>query len=192
MLPPSSPGPQSLTSDIDSSLSQSLWELELDSDKEDSDDEESDLELDNDIDERGYVKILEENACTGQRVDWSAGSVWSTYAYAQHEDGKGVDWTPVGFEGSDCIRLRADDCKIILQTPEEINTRACEKCYQLLNSPKLRHFMENAHGNALRHTPYKYLTALQMRQALYEARKQIERYRLQVALHLFNAKNNLN
>ena len=127
MLPPSddepdspiaSPGHQSITSDIDSLLSQSLSGLELNSDQEDSDDEELDLDSDTDIDDRGYVKILEENACTGQCIEWSAGSVWSTYAYAQHEDGDGVDWTPIGFDGSDCIRLRADDCKIILQTPE--------------------------------------------------------------------------
>lgn len=75
MFPPLSPHPQSLTSDIDSSLSQSVWELELDSDQEDSDDEESDVDLDSDVDERRYVKILENNACTGQCVDWSAGSV---------------------------------------------------------------------------------------------------------------------
>ena len=200
MLPPSdepdspiaSPGHQSITSDIDSLLSQSLSGLELDSDQEDSDDEELDLESDTDIDDRGYVKILEENACTGQHIEWSAGSVWSTYAYAQHEDGDGVDWTPIGFDGSDCIRLRADDCKIILQTPEEINIRACIKCHRLLNSPKLRRFMERAQGNALHHTPYKYLTAVQMRQALYEARKQMVQYRVQVAPYSFNANNNLN
>jgi len=62
MLPPSddqpdSPGPQSVTSDIDSLLSQSLSGLELDSDQE-----ESDLDSDTEIDDRGYVKILEENA----------------------------------------------------------------------------------------------------------------------------------
>ena len=126
---------------------------------------------------------MDENFCTGQLVEWVPGSIWETYAYGQHKDGEGVNWTPVGFDGDGWIRLRSNDCAIILLEPQEINVQACMQCQGLLNSPKLLRFMEHAKGPALPHTAYKYLTLLQMCQALYEARKQIEKFRMQVSFY---------
>ena len=47
---------------------------------------------DEDEDEKG-------NVCTGQLVEWTAGLVWDTYAYGNHDDDS-VGWTPTGFSGS--------------------------------------------------------------------------------------------
>ncbi|KAF8907600.1 hypothetical protein CPB84DRAFT_1822391 [Gymnopilus junonius] len=48
--------------------------------------------------------------CPGVEVAWSAGSIWATYAYRQHE-GDSVRWKPIGFNSQEStIRLRDDEC----------------------------------------------------------------------------------
>ena len=181
-LPPSSPPShwQSPTSDVNSVLSRTLERMVMDPEEYESDGE------DIDHDENGYATISEE-VCTGMQIKWVAGSVWDTYAYQQHENGHGLDWTPAGFDGDNWIRLRSNECSLILEGEQELNVRSCANCQALIQSVKLRNFMERAKKETLPpHTPWEYLSVLQLRQVVIEARKQVKKYQLQVNFQMHN------
>ena len=180
-LPIASSAPQSPGSAFDDLLSRSLEGVDITSCENDGDGESSDGD---DLDERGYLKVPEYDACVGLAVQWIAGSLWDSYAYQEHEDDN-LGWKPIAFDENNWIRLRADDCTTILAGEKELNSWVCSNCTALIHSKKLRRFMERAKGNeALAHTPWKYLTMCQLRTLLLSVKKQNEKYRLKVNLSL--------
>lgn len=117
--------------------------------------------------------------CTGQLVKWVAGSIWETYAYQQHNDDL-IGWTPVGFKGSNQIRLQSKLCSYKLQSAEEHNHGSCRNCFALLNSSHLEKFMSSASTDAAPYTPWKYLNARQLKNLLISARKKSRKLELDV------------
>ncbi|KAF8165171.1 hypothetical protein B0H34DRAFT_830366, partial [Crassisporium funariophilum] len=115
--------------------------------------------------------------CKGQWVDWYPGSVWDTYAYQQHEH-KLIPWTLVGVEGRR-VRLQSKKCKKYLESIHEPNEAVCSACADLLQSPKLKRFMERASGDALPRTPWMYLNFMQIRKILVSLARKAKRYELQ-------------
>jgi hypothetical protein len=180
-LPVASSAPQSPGSEFDDLLSRSLEELQIISCENGDDGGDKDSDGDElDSDERGYLKVPEYDVCMGLAVQWIAGSLWDSYAYQEHEDDD-LGWKPLAFEKNNWIRLRADDCTTILCGEKELNLRVCSNCAALIHSNKLRKFMERAKGDeGSAHTPWKHLTARQLRTLLLSANKQSEKYRLQV------------
>jgi hypothetical protein len=56
--------------------------------------------------QEGVMDAEELNPCHGQKIEWIPGSIWETYAYAQH-DIPSMAWTPIGFAGSKFIKIRS-------------------------------------------------------------------------------------
>ncbi|KAF8872535.1 hypothetical protein BD779DRAFT_1679648 [Infundibulicybe gibba] len=115
--------------------------------------------------------IDEENECMGQSIKWQAGSVWDTYAYAQHDD-ETIPWAPIRIESADRIVLQSKSCKVILKTPSELQERTCSSCSQLRHSPQVLKMIERASGDAPPHTNWKYLNARQVKRILSITRQQ--------------------
>ena len=72
-----------------------------------------------------------ENLCKGQVVKWTAGSIWETYAYHQHDDGE-FGWIPIGYEGHQLIRLQSKNCIVNLRSDIEFTCQTCNSCFSLL------------------------------------------------------------
>jgi hypothetical protein len=119
------------------------------------------------------------NYCTGQLVFWKPGSIWDNYAYEQHADDT-LGWKPIGIENAEWIRIQSTECTTYLSTPEEVNRRACIKCQKVTQLASFRKCVNRATGNAPAHTPYKYLTAYQMRRILVTTKKQNNAMKLKV------------
>ena len=156
-LPPSSP-----PSDISSS--------EIDSDSGIADDDYN-------------LETIPDDVCTGQLVEWLAGSVWDTYAYQQHDDSV-IAWTPIGYEDGNWIRLQSKSCNIFLHSPDELNRRSCSECFNLLNSKALLEFMDRAGKDTVAHMPWKYLNTRQLKNMLLASRKKLKMVHLKVCLNL--------
>ncbi|PPR04251.1 hypothetical protein CVT26_004196 [Gymnopilus dilepis] len=96
--------------------------------------------------------------CPGIDVEWSAGSIWATYAYHQHE-GDSLPWTPVGFDSkNNTIRLRDDHC---LGELAEHDVSPCHRCQCLPFSREFKNF-EARSKEVEDFTPWHYLTFSQM------------------------------
>jgi hypothetical protein len=99
-LPVASSAPQSPGSKFDELLSQSLEGVHItsydfaDSENDDGGGENSDGD---DLDERGYLKVPEDDVCMGLVVQWIAGSLWNSYAYQEHKDDT-LGWKPIAFD----------------------------------------------------------------------------------------------
>ena len=143
----------------------------------------SDLDSDSDAsgsgDESPQADYPSENYCTGQLVFWKPGSIWDNYAYEQHADNT-LGWRPIGIENAEWIRVQSTECTTYLRTPEEVNQRACIKCQKVTQLASFRKCVDRATGNAPAHTPYKYLTAYQMRRILVTTKKQNNLMKLKV------------
>lgn len=122
---------------------------------------------------------LPENLCQGQVVVWTAGSLWDTYAYQQHDDNR-ISWTPIGYEGPQSIRLRSKKCGGLLASTVELNCKACSSCFALLNSPQLLKFMERSKKDIIPHTPWKYLNSFQLKNMIVIANKKANAMKLKV------------
>ena len=121
-LPVASSAPQSPGSEFDDFLSRSLEGVHITCENDgrgnNSDSDEDDL------DERGYLKVPEYGVYVGLAVQWIAGSLWNSYAYQEHEDDN-LGWKPIAFDENNWIRLRGlgDDCTTILVGEKELNSR---------------------------------------------------------------------
>lgn len=133
---------------------------------------------DEDEDEKGGV-------CTGQLVEWTAGSVWDTYAYGNHDDDS-VGWTPTGFSGSTHIRLQSTKCRKFLQTEHEEMQGTCTFCYSILNSAELRRFMDRSNADTLPHTAWKFLTTRQLKNMVMKSRKRTDILKFKACFHIFS------
>jgi hypothetical protein len=100
------------------------------------------------------------NPCRGQAVRWTAGSVWSTYAFQQHED-ENFLWRPIGFKGENILVLRSKNCLHALLTQKEKTLSTCTRCATLLFSHTLDAAVSRS-KEAKSHTPYKYLSMSQL------------------------------
>lgn len=98
--------------------------------------------------------------CTGILVQWKPGSVWNSYPYQLHAE-RGMPWIPIGFEGDRHLCLQSTKCSIILSDPKELNRRSCRQCDAICNSASYQDFEARA-MDAAEHTPWRYLTPLQM------------------------------
>jgi hypothetical protein len=127
------------------------------------------------------LETIPDDVCTGQLVEWLAGSVWDTYAYQQH-NGNVIGWTPIGYEDGNWIRLQSKYCSIFLQSPDELNRRSCEECFNLLNSKALLEFMDCAGKDTIPHMPWKYLNTRQLKNMLLASRKKLKLVHLKVCL----------
>jgi hypothetical protein len=144
---------------------------------EQEEEEEIEQEEEEDIDAE------ETNPCRGQKIEWVPGSVWETYAYAQH-DSPFIGWTPIGFIGSKYIKIRSTSCRRALQTFQEIQDNTCSQCSNLRNSEELTTFMTRAAEGAVPRTPWIYLTARQIKAMLIKVRKKLRRMQLEVHIHI--------
>lgn len=149
-----------------------------------SDDEEDDSEADNDhsiptCSSRVY-RSERDNPCRGLAVDWTPGSIWSTYSFSQH-DSRDYTWRPVGFIEDHTIILRHKSCSEELATVSERLNLRCQKCQDLETSLTLRtNFTRAFHAKAS--TPYQYLSAKQLWRLLRKKRDQNIRLRSQVCV----------
>jgi hypothetical protein len=100
------------------------------------------------------------NPCRGQAVRWTGGSVWSTYAFQQHED-ENFLWRPIGFRGDNILVLRSKHCLHALITEKERSLSTCNRCGSLLFSHTLDAAVSRS-KEAKPHTPYKYLSMSQL------------------------------
>ena len=119
------------------------------------------------------------NYCTEQLVFWKPGSIWDNYAYEQHADNT-LRWRPIGIENAEWIRVQSTECTTYLTTSEEINHCVCIKCQKVTQLASFQKCVDRATGNAPAHTPYKYLTAYQMRHLLVMTKKQNNAMKLKV------------
>ncbi|KAL1727252.1 hypothetical protein EV714DRAFT_217661 [Schizophyllum commune] len=107
-------------------------------------------------------------------IDWTPGSIWTTYPYSQHE-WRHLGWQPDGFVNGDPtkLRVRASYCSITLSSNDP-SKRTCAECLKVPNSDKFRRLLATA-VQAAPHTPHSYLHYEQirarLRQALLENKK---------------------
>lgn len=159
LLPPSSPPP----------LSPTLGYESLDPNYSDENDsEEEDQEI-----------------CKGQWIEWAAGSVWDSYAYSQHDDDS-IGWTPIGFKGDNQICLQSKFCRNFLKKDSEHTCKSCGSCYALLNSKSLLQFIHHANQDPIPHTPWRYLSACQLKNLLVLSQKQENTLKLNVCNSAFS------
>ncbi|KAF6764585.1 hypothetical protein DFP72DRAFT_1059553 [Ephemerocybe angulata] len=118
------------------------------------------------------------NPCRGLPVRWTAGSVWSSYAFWQHES-PDYSWYPIGFSGDHTIVLWSKHCCNQLQTLDEIAYSRCKRCAALEKSSTLESNLERAQ-NAKPSTPHKYLSPIQMSELLRKSRDVSLRQRGQI------------
>lgn len=125
------------------------------------------------------LETIPDNVCTGQLIQWLAGSVWDTYAYQLHDDNV-IGWMPIGYEDGNWIRLQSKFCSIFLQSPDELNCRSCSECFDLLNSKALLEFMDRAGKDTVAHMPWMYLNTKQLKNMLLASRKKLKLMQLKV------------
>ena len=166
VLPPSSPPDYNVFSDQDSN---------------------SGLEMEQ---HEGDVETEEHNPCRGQRIEWVPGSIWETYAYAQH-DSPSIAWTPIGFVGSKFIIIRSKSCRRVLETSQEIEHQTCGRCSSLRNSEELKIFMKRATEGVVPRTNWIYLNARQLKAMLVLARKRARQIEIKVCItiHICSDRN---
>lgn len=119
------------------------------------------------------------DACTGQLIQWDAGSIWDTYAYPHHDDNE-IGWMPIGYEGGNYIRLQSKSCLVFLHSDIELNRRTCDNCFDLLNSPQLVDFMDRSKKHTVPNAPWKYLNARQLKNMVIESRRKASIMKLEV------------
>ena len=125
----------------------------------------------------------EDNPCHGQQIEWVPGSIWETYAYAQH-DSPSIPWTPIGFVGSKFIKIRSKSCRRALATSLEIEHQTCSRCSSLRNSEELKIFMKRATEVAVPRTNWIYLNACQLKEMLVRARKRAHVIEIKVCIQV--------
>lgn len=137
-------------------------------------DQDSNLGLEMEQRDEGNMETeLEEchnNPCHGQQIEWVPGSIWETYAYAQH-DSPSISWTPIGFVSSRFIIIHSKYCQSSLKTSQEIEHQTCCRCSSLRNSEELKIFMKRATEVSVPCTNWIYLNARQLKEMLVRARK---------------------
>lgn len=124
--------------------------------------------------------VKKSNPCLGQPIIWEAGTVWSTYAFMQHDDEQ-FAFKPIGFIADHTVILQSKDCSQALLTPKEIETETCTPCSGLQKSIQLHRSKERA-LEAKPWTPYRWLTPKQMADLLQQNREGNKRLRSQVCL----------
>ena len=165
VLPPSSPPDYNNFSDQDSNSGLEVDQIEPD-------------ELD---DSEGEMEDEEYNPCRGQQIEWVPGSIWETYAYAQH-DSPSISWTPIGFVGSKFIKIRSKTCRRTLDTFQENEHQICSRCSSLRNSEELKVFMKRAAKEVVPRTNWIYLNARQLKAMLVLARKRARSFEIKVPI----------
>ncbi|KAI9064240.1 hypothetical protein FKP32DRAFT_1649613 [Trametes sanguinea] len=110
--------------------------------------------------------------CPGMRVEWEAGSVWSTYPYHQHTT-HALRWEPVAFENERWLRVRSRDCVGVISEA----TSVCPACLAVPTSAQFMKTMERAVSVAP-HTPWLKLTYPQLHLALQKTTAQFRQLRL--------------
>lgn len=103
------------------------------------------------------IAVSKRVPCPGSKVVWSAGSIWSTYPYHQHEV-RPVGWKPIAFV-EDKIILRADKCSKYIS--EYDNLPACPSCHTIQYSSEFQGFVKRAQ-DAKEFTPWDYLSWSQL------------------------------
>ncbi|THH13601.1 hypothetical protein EW146_g6638 [Bondarzewia mesenterica] len=94
--------------------------------------------------------------CKGSLVEWTPGSVWSTYPYHQH-DARDWSWEPIGFENKSWIRLRSTRCAVFATR----NDLSCDACRVISSSPRFQTFLTRA-ARARPNMAWEYLTQVQL------------------------------
>ena len=113
--------------------------------------------FDSDSNSEGDVGSFPMDACTGQLIKWEAGSIWDTYAYPHHDD-DAIGWMPIGYESGNFIRLQSKSCNVFLHSDTELNRRTCDNCFNLLNSKKLKEFMDRSKKHIVTFELFKHKT----------------------------------
>ncbi|KAJ3525352.1 hypothetical protein NMY22_g10613 [Coprinellus aureogranulatus] len=117
------------------------------------------------------------NPCRGLPVRWSAGPVWSSYSFWQHES-PDYSWKPIGFVGDHIIVIRSRFCTKRLSTLQEKSDSRCWRCHSLESSDTLQSNKERARG-VKSTTPYRYLSMVQLSRLLKRKREENTRLRSQ-------------
>lgn len=119
--------------------------------------------------------------CTGQLVEWVLGFTWDTYAYQRHSDDS-LPWRLVAVENQKWIRIQSKKCAVYLEpNSQDINLQACAACQMLVNSCKLKHFVDQAAKDSKPHTPLKYLSPAQMCKQYIQLQKKLNEMKLKVS-----------
>ncbi|PPQ96609.1 hypothetical protein CVT26_010742 [Gymnopilus dilepis] len=108
--------------------------------------------------------------CPGQKIRWTAGSVWDNYAYHIHLDDS-TPWRLENFSDEYIIIRDRVHCSGFLETKEDEEREVCTACFKLRRSPVLEAFMDRASKPPKPRTPWKYLSYNQLKQVLLESRK---------------------
>ena len=98
--------------------------------------------------------------CRGVLVEWTAGSVWSTYPYHRHST-HDYPWEPVTWENNQWLRVRSDDCLGFVATGEDV----CWRCNAVPQLKKFTDMVKRA-NEAAPHTQWTGLTFRQIHAAL--------------------------
>lgn len=112
--------------------------------------------------------------CPGVLVEWSAGSVWSTYPYHRHESNS-LPWEPIAFENNHFLRIRSDNCLRTISGGDE----ACRFCAGVPESSRFAAIAERA-VSAPAHTTWIGLNYAQMYALLRKTVGQLRQARLKV------------
>ncbi|PPQ85714.1 hypothetical protein CVT24_001646 [Panaeolus cyanescens] len=137
---------------------------------------------DSDTDTLDPLPISEEDACTGQLIYWSPpGPLWDSYCLQQHIDST-VPWVLIGIEvnNNKWIRVMSKDCKVMLSTPKEKNTRTCSECAAIRHCDKLVQSMERATSSPSIGMQWERLNSRQMIRVMSRLKSQNERLRLKL------------
>lgn len=118
--------------------------------------------------------------CSGQPIEWTAGSVWDSYAYQLHNNDT-LPWKLVAFKEDKFIVIQSRDYCAGKPVSDNEETRGtCNACSELRNSVELRRFILRASEEAKPHTPWRYLNRRQLEELLIRTKKKVRDLSLKV------------
>jgi len=121
--------------------------------------------------------------CGGQPIEWTAGSVWDSYAYQLHNKDS-LPWKLVRFKEDKFIVIQSrDNCSGKLMSENERLQGTCNICFELRNSLELRRFILRASEEVKPNTPWMYLNRRQLEELLLKSKKKERDLSLKVWHH---------
>jgi hypothetical protein len=114
-------------------------------------------------------------SCKGTWIQWLPGSIWDTYAYAQHELSH-VTWQLAQIdEDKNNICLKAKACQKLLKTDTERLEGTCSVCSAIISSSAFLKFVNHASEELLPdNMPSAYFNHIQLHNKVINMKKRIK------------------
>jgi len=124
-------------------------------------------------------------SCKGTWIQWLPGSIWDTYAYAQHELSH-VTWQLAQIdEDSGKICLKAKTCCKLLESDQERVDGTCNSCSSIITSSAFLKFVNRASEETLPDKmPSAYFNHKQLRNKVISMKKKMKVLTVEVSANL--------